>query len=139
MTIEGNCRDTRAARELHATVGELLRDEVPRLPTDRSRALFWQMMAASIEKNLPQKTAQTAHKKRPTPSRPETVDEALSLIADIEDMAESICEEGEDFAQSVLEKAQGIGETIERLSSVTDGQLQALENMAIGLRRWFHE
>lgn len=64
------------------------------------------------------------------------VDEALSLVSQINDLAEDMPERGEEYASSVVEKANIIGETIEEKGFVTDKQLNALENMISGMQRW---
>jgi hypothetical protein len=141
---ERNCADTRAARGLHADIGNLIRGEVDRLPSDESRAKFWRLMLESVQKNLPlAPVLLPAEPEKPKEQKPPrcsaSYDEAMGLIDEIEDLAGSICENGQDFASSVEAKAVSIGESVERAGSATDGQLQALANMAEGLRAWFHD
>lgn len=139
MSIESNVAERKAAERLHATIGELLREEVPKLPSGRSREIFWQMMHQSIWKNIPaEPEPEECKKKKPLVSSA-SYDEAMALIAQIEDLAGSICEAGEDFADSVSAKAADIFASVDRFGGATDGQLQALENMLDGLQRWFHD
>lgn len=132
----------KAARELHATVGALILDEVKKLPGDGSRRKFWELMRDSIAKRLPQEPGRPAAlENRPKACRAtsDSYEEAIELIETIRELADSICENGQDFAASVLEKAESICESVERAGSATDGQLGALENMQGGLERWFHD
>ena len=133
------CADSKAAKALHTTIGELLREEVPKLPSDRSREKFWCLMMDSVEKNLLPKTQPPIKKKPSIPTTSTSYDEAMDLIDQIRDLVESICSAGQDFADSVSDKAESIAESVERSQSATDGQLQALENMLEGLQRWFHD
>lgn len=68
-----------------------------------------------------------------------SVTEALEIAEEIESLAADLPEEGEEFGQSVSEKAADIAANIEKHNRVTDGQLDALENMLDGLRRWFND
>lgn len=117
-----------------------MREEVPKLPSGRSRDIFWHLMHESIRKNIPQaaETVEKDEKRKPRASSA-SHDEAMALIDEIEDLACSICEAGQDFADSVSSKAADIATSVERSGSATDGQLQALQNMLEGLQRWFHD
>ena len=145
MSIEDNTAARKTAEQLHATIGELLRDEVPKLPSGRAREIFWRLMLASVQKNLPQDQAVEAlkerekKKKQGPPTSSASYDEAMSLASEIEDLVLSICDAGQEFADSVGEKTASIMESVERSGGATDGQLQALENMLEGLQRWFHD
>lgn len=153
MPIQANIDNRKAAEALHQTIGSLLREEVPQLPSQESRLMFWRLMLESVRKNLPAEPSGTPteppegsgtpekqkQKKKPVLTTSTSYDDAMALIDEIEDLAGSICENGQDFASSVEEKATSIGESVERAGSATDGQLQALENMVEGLRAWFHD
>jgi hypothetical protein len=43
-----------------------------------------------------------------------------------------------DFFDSVGKKAESIGETIDRLDRVSDGQMGALTNIEAAVRKWIH-
>ena len=150
MTIEKNIADRQAAESLHRTIGELLREEVPRLPSDEARGIFWRMVRESAEKNLPRREPLVTHfdgKESPLtetdttelPPEPPDVAEALEIIDEMEELAMEIPDAGQDFAADVLEKARSIGRTIERSNSVTQPQMEALENMCSGLARWIRD
>ncbi len=66
-------------------------------------------------------------------------DEALELIAEIEELAEQVPERGREFAESAVETAKSIGETIEQRQSVTPSQYKALENIEVALSNWLHD
>lgn len=132
----------KAARDLHRTIGEILAEEVPRLPGSGSRKLFWELMRESVQKNLPPTPPSPP---KPAVVRPSSVrtsqsyDDALELIAEIHDLADSICENGQEFAASVVERADSIGESVERGGGATVKQIDALENMRNGLEQWHHD
>lgn len=130
----------KAAKELHRTIGELLAEEVPKLPGDASRRKFWELMAESVRKNLPEERQEEsqpqAEKQR---IMPQSYLEASELIDSIGTLADDICDNGRDFAESVVERAESIGESVERAGCATDNQLAALQNMKEGLERWFHD
>lgn len=65
------------------------------------------------------------------------VEEALSIVAEICDLADELPEAGLEFGESVAEKARDIGANIESHNRVTEKQMAALENMKDGLERWF--
>lgn len=134
MIIESN-PDALAAFTLHKQMGEFLLPKIAGLPSDESRHIFWRLMLESVQKNIKPRTPP----KPPKPSRATSADDALEMVDEIRNLADSICENGQEFADSVLEKAESIAETVERSDYATDGQLQALENMLEGLRAWFHE
>ena len=139
MGIQENIDGTKAAQSLHAAIGELLAGEVPQLPSDRSRETFWELMFGSALKNLPEKPQELKQKKtRPPIHWTRTQEEAFVLVGEIEELADSIVFEGEEFAASVLEKSKSIGTSVEQAGWATDRQLEALENMLEGLRRWHH-
>ena len=140
-TIEGNVRDSAAAKELHATIGELVLSEIPKLPSGRSREIFWRLMMESIERRVapaPAIAIAPPPQPKPPPSNSDTK-YAFELIAEIGSFAEDMPERGEEFATSVLDKTRHIEANIERFGRVTDGQISALENMRDGLSRWFHD
>lgn len=89
MSIETNIRDREAAEALHRTIGELLADEVPKLPSDRSREMFWRKLADSVAKNVPQKTfaIKTSEGTTHVPSCSEEAKEAESLNNEIQELA----------------------------------------------------
>lgn len=140
MSIEGDFAARKAAEQLHATIGGLLCEEVPRLPSNSAREIFWRLMLQSVEKNLPAaKVPDRPAGKKPPRESAASYDEAKDLIEEIGDLAGSICEAGQSFAESVSGKAADILESVEQFGCATDGQLQALENMLNGLQRWFHD
>lgn len=61
---------------------------------------------------------------------------ALELCEAIDSMADDVPERGSDFADSVRDKAHDIAFSIEEKDFVTEGQINALENMHAGLQRW---
>ena len=149
MAIDINILNRKAAEALHKTVGELLRDAVPGLPSPESREMFWRMVKESAEKNLP--APKPERQKRNTkvylvpdgcsdqgdivPYLPD-VAAALSLISEMEDMIDEI--EWDDAAD-VLDRAQSIGRTIEAARSVTGPQLDALNHMRDAMARWIRD
>ena len=71
------------------------------------------------------------------------VTEALSLVKAIQDtyddeVSDRAKERGEEFFDSVLEKSASIGETIERTKRVSEAQINALESMLKGVKKWVH-
>lgn len=64
------------------------------------------------------------------------VDEAYSLINEIQELAGDMPERAEEFVDSVVNKALEIKVTIERKSQATPNQIQALRNMLNGMKRW---
>ena len=143
MIIEKNITDRTAAEELHRVIGELLFDAVPKLPSGESCVMFFRLLKESAEKNLPackpkQLTEEQREKIRNLKLQP-NIAEAEGLIDEIESMAGDICENGQEFAESVLERTKSIRESIEKAGRATEGQITALENMAEGLRAWFHD
>lgn len=132
----------KAAKELHRTIGELLAEEVPKLPGDASRRKFWELMARSVEKNLAgvfvAATPDTEKPERKAKTSQSYLD-AVALVDEILEMADQTCDAGREFAESVAEKARLIGESVERSGAATDGQITALQNMLDGLERWRHD
>lgn len=63
-------------------------------------------------------------------------EDAIDFVNRIETEADDVPERGEDFAASVVEKATSIGASIGEMKHVTDGQMEALENMMAGLQKW---
>lgn len=68
---------------------------------------------------------------------PRDVADALEIADSILMLVDDLPEEGEDFGLSVAEKAESIAANIRKHRRVTDGQLNALENMLAGVERWF--
>lgn len=139
MSIESNVQESDAAKALYRTIGEILLPKVAKLPSDRSREIFWRLMLESVQKRIPQAPVSLAPLP-PYETPPDAIGrEALLIINDIRDLAPDVCTAGADFADSVLEKAESIAEAVERLGYATDRQLTALENMLEGLRKWLHD
>lgn len=72
---------------------------------------------------------------------PPAVAKANELIAKIQetiedDVPEWATDKAEEFFDDVLEKTKDIATTIERTERASDGQIQALENMLAGVRKW---
>jgi hypothetical protein len=130
----------KAAKELHRTIGELLAEEVPKLPGDASRRRFWELMAESVGKNLPGAfIAASPEAGRLAPKVSQSYEDAMTLVDEILELVDQTCDAGRDFAESVSDKARSIGESVERSKSATDGQIKALQNMLDGLERWQHD
>lgn len=66
----------------------------------------------------------------------ELADEIIEMIED--DLPEDAYSKALCFFDSVLERTKEIKETIECAEDVTPGQVEALENMHTGVKRWFH-
>ena len=64
------------------------------------------------------------------------VADAIEELQTIIEMCEEIPDNGADFAKSVSDSAASMIETIERLGSVTEKQLTAIENWRAGVERW---
>lgn len=63
---------------------------------------------------------------------------AIKQCERIVQLCEDIPDAGEDFSESVREKTDDIRDWIESHRSVTQAQLDALDNMEEGARRWVH-
>jgi len=136
MNIEENIRDRRAAQTLHETIGELLAEDVGKLPSDRSRMIFFQMLFDSAKKNLPP-TPVVPPKRDRVPVEPkehdEDVKESLEINVEIQELAEQVAWPD---APEVAENAVAIATTIEERNHCTVSQLEALQNMLRGMRAW---
>lgn len=64
------------------------------------------------------------------------VNEALDICKEISNMVEQLPEQAEDFGQSVESKMLSIRDWIEKNDHATDKQVNALENMHAGLKKW---
>lgn len=99
-----------------------------------------EVIRAAIKAHIGQERDRQLASAKPSPvlkdQQDPDIDEALSLIDDIQAMADDVPERGADFAESVRDKAASIGESIERDGRVTANQIHALENMRDGLERW---
>lgn len=142
-TERRNINDRRQAEDLHQMIGEVIRNYVESLPTDRSRQIFFRMLRDSAVKNLPADSSPT-HNTSPHPlTIPSSLDcdaeEAIGLVDEIRETADMVSDAGQDFAQDVLAKAVSIGETIERSGRASAKQVEALENMLAGLQAWIHD
>jgi hypothetical protein len=60
------------------------------------------------------------------------VDETLAMLDELPDQAE-------EFAASVEDKLEGIKAWIEEKEHATDRQVEAVQNMAAGARKWMGE
>ncbi|MCI0421503.1 MAG: hypothetical protein L0312_20140 [Acidobacteria bacterium] len=67
----------------------------------------------------------------------EQVQRITGLIED--DVPDWAKDKAPDFFEDVAEKVRSVGETIERMDSVTDGQRRALNNWESGVRRWIRD
>ena len=138
MSISDNIRDRQSAESLHKLIGELLSTEIPKLPSDRSREIFFKKLLESAKRNLPnqQSSENALHRlesENDIPSESEDVIEAIEINDEIQLLA--ICSAWPD-AGDVSEKADSIIRTVEKRHYVTVGQLEALRNMLEGLRAW---
>lgn len=52
---------------------------------------------------------------------------------------DGLTDEAYEYAESVDEKSNGILETVEHTNVVTDAQIQAIQNMGAGARKWLRE
>lgn len=66
-----------------------------------------------------------------------TVERALEIAEEIQDLAEELPERAEEFAASITEQAGEIAADIEEHGRVTERQAGALQNMLDGVQRWF--
>lgn len=64
------------------------------------------------------------------------MEEVNKLVNEIADLIEDMPEKGESYADSVAAKTGEILDTIEATKKATTPQLQALENMKNGLKKW---
>lgn len=64
-----------------------------------------------------------------------TIKRIQELIASLDDATRM---KAPQFFDSISKKADSIGETIDRLDRVTDGQTGALANMEAGISKWIH-
>ena len=147
--IEANVADRIQADELSRQFVDLLRDELPKLPSDRSRMLFWSKLHDAAARRIkpapacvhcrPIAELYKPNRKPPPSSGTEDIDGALAIAEEIQAMAEELPDEGYEFGESVSAKAADIAENIEEHNRVTPGQMEALENMQDGLSKWFHD
>ena len=70
------------------------------------------------------------------PTCDDSVQQAEEIIEEINELVEQVPSRASDFAESVQERAHDIGESVREAGRATPNQLNALENMADGLRRW---
>lgn len=102
---------------------------------------FWEVLIELAGEKLPPKPSLPLN---PPPLPPHkskrrdvlTPEYAYELCDEIESLAEDVPERAEVFAESVCETAASIRETIEQRESVTEKQINALENIRDGLRKW---
>lgn len=141
MGIPENVADRKAAEDLIRTVGDLLKPEVKALPSDRSRAIFWQMLAERVDKRLgkrPSPPAQRAPRRADLPPDDE-VEAALEQCDELLERIGELPSKADDFAASVKETVESIRESIDSRQKFTSGQAEALENIERGVGAWFHE
>jgi len=149
VNIAENICDRKAAEMLHQIIGELLADEVAKLPSDQSRQMFFRMLFESAQKNLPQSKLQQKRnagkgKKKPTSLHEmpgwmwddDDIQEAIEINDEIQSLADQI--EWPD-APDVAETSADIVRTVEERRCVTVGQLEALRNMLDGMRAWIRD
>ena len=63
----------------------------------------------------------------------EALDELLNAIEEISDL-----EAAEEYRLSIADKHDSMREWYEDHGALTDAQLEAIENMTAGARRWLH-
>lgn len=136
-------------------LGELISDSLTKLTTMEITEFWNRLFHIAMSKSLDgqemyetlTKIADRAAEKRDlrasVPSRAskyndQTVDYAISIVEEITEMYES----GEcnwDSAEDVTARAQDMGQTISKSGRVTQKQVQALENMREGMRKWMRQ
>ena len=67
-----------------------------------------------------------------------TPDDAAYIIVELGERAKDIPPKGHDFADSIMERATAIFGTISCTGRVSDNQAKALNNMSLGVEKWFH-
>lgn len=138
--IRRNITDRQAAERLALIVGELVDDEVAKLPSDVSREKFWTLVQQRWSAHFPEPQGTFTE---PEPYNveeiPDADDEVNNLIDEIENLAGAVPTEGMEFAESCYGTARSIAETVEERGRVTTAQLGALRNMRDGLKRWVRE
>jgi len=70
-----------------------------------------------------------------------TVQEAEALVEEIADLIDNEVPDGAfrrmpDYFESVRSKALDIGDSVESYGSATEAQIEALENMRDGVKKW---
>ena len=63
-------------------------------------------------------------------------DAALELVDRIANLVDDLPERAEEFGEGVMERAQDIGYWISSNQHVTERQMEALQNMLVGMKRW---
>lgn len=135
--IQANVHDRECARALLHAIAELLNPELEKLPTDRARTIFWELMREAALKRAPLAKTESLQNDE-CEELDSDVKEAIEIANYIIDLSPDVPSAGTDFAESVREKAEDIRATILERECVTDGQIDALENMKDGLDRWLH-
>jgi len=138
--IQRNITDRQAAERLALIVGELVDDEVGKLPSDASREKFWTLVRQRWSAHFPEPQGTFTE---PEPYNveeiPDSDDEVNNLVDEIDVLAGAVPAGGEEFAESCCGTARSIAETVEERGRVTTAQLGALRNMRDGLKRWVRE
>jgi len=138
--IRRNITDRQAAERLALIGGELVDDEVGKLPSDASREKFWTLIQQRWAAHFPEPQGTFTE---PEPYNveeiPDADDEVNTLIDEIENLAGAVPTEGMEFAESCYGTARSIADTVEERGRVTTAQLGALRNMRDGLKRWVRE
>lgn len=64
---------------------------------------------------------------------------AMELAEEINELICELPEAGEDFGMSVAERASEIARTVEERMEATSSQIEALENMLEGVKKWIRD
>lgn len=138
--IRRNITDRQAAERLALIVGELVDDEVGKLPSDASREKFWALVQQRWSAHFPEPQGTfTGQEPYNVEEIPDSDDEVNNLVDEIDNLAGAVPTKGMEFAESCCGTARSIAETVEERGRVTTAQLGALRNMRDALKRWIRE
>lgn len=138
--IRRNITDRQSAERLALIVGELVDDEVAKLPSDDSREKFWTLAQQRWAAHFPEPQGTfTETEPYKVEEIPDADGEVNMLVDEIDILAGAVPAGGEEFAESCCGTARSIAETVEERGRVTTAQLGALRNMRDGLKRWMRE
>jgi hypothetical protein len=68
-----------------------------------------------------------------------TPSDAEEIVAHLVDRVEQLPPPGRRFGTSVADRAKSILATIQRTGRVTTPQARSLDNMSLGVEKWFHD
>ena len=68
-----------------------------------------------------------------------TVNEAMEIVDEIEDLCGDADAAPEKFKEDIIDKSRSIAETIDNTGRVTERQADALTNMRDGIAKWCHD